>query len=181
MTLTFKTAKHAVDKYGKIFNIVDDADPLSAYSVNREQAIESNKLEYPFTPCIVVTAAREALEAAWELAYEPEDGIIPANAWHIRRSRSDGEFLLAYLGPAVDADGIFAERRLLDPPEPEPEPEPEPWEESDYCYAAGMFFERGEEEDGPYWVGGDCCPQRYEREDMAKLNPKPVTIEGESE
>ena len=68
MTLTIKTAKHAVGKYGKIFDIVDDADPLSAYSVTREQAIESNKLRYQFTPCIVVTTAREALDAALELS-----------------------------------------------------------------------------------------------------------------
>lgn len=33
MTLTLKTAKHVVGRYGKILDIVDDADPLSAYSV----------------------------------------------------------------------------------------------------------------------------------------------------
>lgn len=176
MTLTFKTAKHAIDEYGKIFNIVDDADPLSAYSVTREQAIESNKLRYQFTPCIVVTTAREALEAAWELAHEPEDGVIPANAGYIRLRRSDGKFYLSHLGPAIDANDRCDKRRLLDPPTPKREP----WELSRYCHANGDFYERFQDSWGAYWKR-PAETLFYRRKDLAKLNPKPVTIEGEDE
>lgn len=176
MTLTLKTAKHAIGKYGEISDIVDDVNDLTHRSVTREAAIEATELGYQFTPCIVVTTAREALDAVWELAYEPEDGVIPANTWHIRRSRSDGDFLLAYLGPAVDADGIFAERRLLDPPAPEPEP----WELSRFCYADGDIYERIQGSNVTYWMRpGD--EGVYRRIYLKPLNPQPVTIEGEDE
>ena len=179
MTLTFKTAIHAIDKYSQVPKIVERHDQLTDYSVTRHEAEDIGNHDHTFKPCVVVTTAREGLEAAWELAYEPEDGVIPRAARYIRREREDGKLSLPRLGPRMSAKDPSAERRLLDAPEPEPEPEP--WEVSQFCYAAGMFFERGEEGDGPYWIGGDCCPQRYEREDMAKLNPTPVTIEGEAE
>ena len=176
MTLTLKTAKHAVGRYGKIFDIVDDADPLSAYSVNREQAIEANKLEYPFTPCIVVTTAREALEAAWELAHVPEDGIIPAMRMHLRRSREDGRLFISLAGTDVEATSGRSERRLIDPPTPKREP----WELSRYCHANGDFYERFQDSWGAYWKR-PAETLFYRRKDLAKLNPKPVTIEGEAE
>ncbi|MCT1790643.1 hypothetical protein [Dermabacter hominis] len=181
MTLTFKNAKYAIDEYGGAFRVVrivenfDDLTERPNGVVTRAEAEDIGEYDPDFKPCVVVTTAREALDAAWELAHEPEDGVIPANAGYIRLRRSDGKFYLSHLGPAIDANDGRNKRRLLDPPEPEAKSEP--WEESRFCYAAGMFFERGEEGDGPYWVGGDCCPQRYEREDMAELNPAPVTIE----
>lgn len=62
--------------------------------------------------------ARELLDATWEVAYVPEDGIIPAGAVHIRR---DGRGTI--YGPTsrkvnLDADGPGEGRRLLDPPTP---------------------------------------------------------------
>ena len=176
MTLTLKTALHAIDEYGKIFNIVDDAEPLSAYSVTREQAIESNKLRYQFTPCIVVTTARESLEAAWELAHVPEDGVISPGIWSIRREREDGKLSLYRPAHPMSAKDPFAERRLLDPPEPEPEP----WELSRYCHADNEIFKRTQGYDGVYWArpGSET---RYSRAYLAGRNPKPVTIEGEGE
>ena len=116
MTLTLKTAKHAINGYGKIFNIVDDADPISAYSVTREQAIEANKLEYPFTPCIVVTTAREALDAAWELAYEIEGDTVPRKAAYIQRSSLPFLYTVNTYGYVHERpnDGTDGEHRLLD-------------------------------------------------------------------
>ena len=176
MTLTFKTAKHAIDKYGDVSRIVEHSSYLTGHSLTRERAKEINEYDPRFKPCIVVTTAREALEAAWELAHEPEDGVIPADTRYIRRDRSDGELLLGLLGPAVDADGICAERRLLDPPAPEPEP----WELSRFCYADGNIYERIQGSNVTYWVrpGGEGV---YRRIYLKPRNPRPVTIEGETE
>ena len=61
--------------------------------------------------------AREHLDAAWEAAYVPEDGIIPAGAEYLSRFPDGG----LYIGSAWDV-GVRAntrlERRLLDPPAP---------------------------------------------------------------
>ena len=176
MTLTLETAKHAINKYGRVIDIVDDADPLSAYSVNREQAIEANKLEYPFTPCIVVTTAREALEAAWELAHEPEDGVIPVGSAYLLRSSRGDTPVSSSAGTDLKAINGMGERRLLDPPEPEPEPTPEPWELSRFCYADGDIYERFQDDKGDCWMRtAEHLP--HHREDLAKLNPKPLDLE----
>lgn len=176
MTLTLETAKRAVGKYGEISDIVDDVNDLTHRSVTREAAIEATELGYQFTPCIVVTTAREALEAAWELAHEPEDGVIPANAGYIRLSRSDGKFYLSHSGPAIDANDWCDKLRLLDPPTPEPEP----WELSTYCYANGHIYERVCGTGTVYWVrpGSEI---RYYRDYLVGLSPKPVIIEGVDE
>lgn len=168
MTLTLKTAKHVVGRYGKILDIVDDADPLSAYSVTREEAIEANKLEYELTPCIVVTTAREALDAAWELAYETDR--IPANTPYIYRT-SDNVTRTSE-GRTVDLYAGHGRLRLIDPPEPEPEP----WELARYCYADGLFHERREDEHGTFWLTVEDNPGTYDRAELAKHNPRPVTI-----
>lgn len=57
-----------------------------------------------------------------------------------------------------------------------PLPEPEPWETTGFCYARGLFFARIEAEDRTYWIEGDCCPRRYERDELASFNPEPVAI-----
>ena len=172
MTLTFDTAKHGIDMDGEVIRIVDNPTDLTDYSLTRNEAKDISEYDPGFKPCAVVTTAREALEAAWELAHEAQE--IPAHTPNIFRA-SDTNIQVSN-GEPGDLYAGHGRLRLIDPPEPEPEP----WEESRYCYAAEMFFERGEEGDGPYWMGGDCCPQRYERDDMAKLNPRPVTIEGET-
>lgn len=178
MTLTLATAKHAVGKYGEISDIVDDVNDLTHRSVTREAAIEATELGYQFTPCIVVTTAREALEAAWELAHEPEDGIIPAMSMHIRRNREGRRLFVSLSSTDVGATDSYSERRLLDPPELTPEPEP--WEQSRYCRANGEIFKRIRGYDGPCWQrpGSEI---RYYRDYLVGLSPKPVTIEGETE
>lgn len=61
--------------------------------------------------------AREHLDAAWEAAYVPEDGIIPARAEYIVKY-SNGRMSGPFLSPLqVGAHGTI-ERRLLDPPAP---------------------------------------------------------------
>lgn len=178
MTLTLETAELAVSKYGEIFYLVDDASDLNAHSVTRKEAIEGCKTGYPFTSCIVVTTAREALEAAWELAHEPEDGIIPAMSMHIRRNREGRRLFVSLSSTDVGATDSYSERRLLDPPELTPEPEP--WEQSRYCCAGGDIYGRFYTTDGTYWLRPGSGT-RYSRMYLAKHNPKPVTIEGETE
>lgn len=60
--------------------------------------------------------ARERLDAAWEAAHVPTDGIIPKGAEYVERY-GDGSFY----GPLTSGGGLRAdrgvlERRLLDPP-----------------------------------------------------------------
>ena len=176
MTLTFDTAKHGIDMDGEVIRIVDNPTDLTDYSVTRNEAKDISEYDGDFKPCIVVTTAREALKAAWELAHEPEDGVIPADAGYIRLRRSDGKFYLSHLGPAIDANDTLGKRRLLDPPEPKPEP----WEESRYCYADGEIFRRTRGYDGVYWTrpGSEI---RYYRDYFIRFSPKPIDPEGDAE
>lgn len=172
MTLTLKTAKHAVGKYGEISEIVDDVNDLNARSVTREAATEATGLGYQFTPCIVVTTAREALEAVWELAHETRE--IPAHTPYVYRA-SDTNIQVANSAPG-DLYAGHGRSRLIDPPKPEPEP----WELSRYCYADGEIFKRIRGYDGVYWArpGNEI---RYYRDHFTKFNPKPLDPEGETE
>lgn len=177
MTLTLKTAKHAIDKYGRVINIVEEEDILDDYSIVREDALNPSSSEYSsLKPCIVVTTAREALEAAWELAHVPEDGIIPAMRMHLRRNREDGRLFMSRAGTDMEATNSHSERRLIDPPTPKPEP----WELSRYCYADGEIFRRTRGYDGVYWTrpGSEI---RYYRDYFIKFSPKPIDLEGETE
>lgn len=177
MTLTFETAKHAIDKYGRVINIVEEEDILDDYSIVREDALNPSSSEYSsLKPCIVATTAREALEAAWELAHVPEDGIIPAMSMHIRRSREGGRFFMSRAGTDVEATNSYSERRLIDPPTPKPEP----WELSRYCYANGDIYGRFYTTDGTYWLRPGSGT-RYYREHLIKLRPEPLDLEGETE
>lgn len=176
MTLTLETAKHIINSHGEVFAIVETRNGSTDTVMTREQAETIAAYNPNFKPCVVVTTAREALEAVWELAHEPEDGVIPANAGYIRLRRSDGKFYLSHLGPAIDANDRCNKRRLLDPPAPEPEP----WELSRFCYADGNIYERIQGSNVTYWVrpGGEGV---YRRIYLKPRNPRPVTIEGEAE
>lgn len=168
MTLTLETAELAVGKYGEIFYIVDDVNDLDARSVTREEAIEGGKTGYPFTPCIVVTTAREALEAAWELAYETTR--IPARTPYI--FRAPGTDIQATKGQPGELYAGHGRSRLIDPPTPKREP----WELSRYCHASGDIYKRLWNANTVYWM----CPgdeTAYRREDLAKLNPQPLDLE----
>ncbi|OFT48872.1 hypothetical protein HMPREF3159_13185 [Brachybacterium sp. HMSC06H03] len=73
----------------------------------------------PLTPDAMT--AREHLDAAWDAAHVPADGMIPAGAKYITRNHAGG-----MRGPFTDGEAIpdtdptgFVSRRLLDPPRPE--------------------------------------------------------------
>lgn len=115
------------------------------------------------------------LEAAWNAAHPIPETIttIPASTPLITRGP---EGIIASSGGydfAIDAriDGEVECRTFM----PLHEPKPEPWETAEYCHANGNFYKRLRNEHGTYWrrTGSDAT---HSREDMAKLNPKPVTI-----
>lgn len=121
-----------------------------------------------------VTTAREALDAAWELAYEPEDGVVPEGSQHLARPHGGGFPASVLAGTDMKAVNASCERRLLDPPEPKPEPEP--WETSPYviCDDLGntLVAERWGSPDGPVWY----APRNADpltRDEIAAMNPKP--------
>ena len=66
--------------------------------------------------------AREHLDAAWEAAHVPSDGIIPAGAAYLMRSNRTGRVVTPtgdWAAPAdLPASETWGERRLLDPPAP---------------------------------------------------------------
>ena len=180
MTLTFKTAKHAIDKYGKIYDIGDEEDIFDDYTMARDEAEDINKLRPNFKPCVVVTTAREALEAAWDAAHPVPERVttIPPGTPIITRGPK-GIITTAegYDFPIeASADGETELRTLT----PLPEPKPETWETARFCYADGEIFKRRQGHEGPYWVAhGDLVP--YHRDLIAGRNPKPLHIEGEAE
>lgn len=181
MTLTFKTAKHAIDKYGKIYDIGDEGDILDDYSMARDEAEDISKLRPDFKPCVIVTTAREALDVAWELAHPaPKGTIIPAETPLVTRGPEGIAFIDEGYNFTTRVNGLGdTECRTLTPL-PEPELEPEPWEESDYCFANGNFYKRLRHVYAPFWrrVGSETT---YFKETMTKLDPRPVTIEGDEQ
>lgn len=172
MTLTLKTAKHIINSHGEVFAIVETRNGSTDTVMTREQAETIAAYNPNFKPCVVVTTAREALEAAWELAHETRE--IPAHAPNIFRA-SDTNIQVSN-GEPGDLYAGHGRLRLIDPPAPELEP----WELSRYCYAGGEIYRRSYFIGEIYWLrpGNET---HYSREDLAKLNPEPVTIEGDAE
>ena len=120
------------------------------------------------------------VQAAWDAAYPIPDGAtIPANARYMYRNKGGAisacETREIPLEPYLQSK--TCEYRTLTPT---PAPKPEPWEEPRFCHANGNFYKRIRNEYGNYWrrTGSN---DTYTREDMAKLNPKPVTIEGDEQ
>lgn len=170
MTITLETAKHAIDKHGEVFTIVNDENDLNAHSLTRKDITKHSGTANPFTPCVVVTTAREALEAAWELAHETR--TIPARTPYIfRAGNSDVE---TTTGLPSDLYAGHGRARLIDPLEPEP------WELARHCHANGEIYKRLRDANGVYWVrpGSDT---RYYREHLIILRPEPLDLEGETE
>ncbi|MCT1790642.1 hypothetical protein [Dermabacter hominis] len=127
-----------------------------------------------------VCNAAAFIEAAWNAAYPIPDGAtIPANARYMYRNKGGAisacETREIPLEPYLQSK--TCEYRTLTPT---PAPKPEPWEEPRFCHANGNFYKRIRNEYGNYWrrTGSN---DTYTREDMAKLNPKPVTIEGDEQ
>lgn len=181
MTLTLDTAKHAIDKHGHVFRIVEYPADLTDYSVTRNEAKDISEYDGDLNPCIAVTTAREALDAAWELAHPaPKGTIIPAETPLVTRGPEGITFIDEGYNFTTRVNGLGdTECRTLTPL-PEPEPEPEPWEESDYCFANGNFYKRLRHVYAPFWrrVGSETT---YFKETMTKLDPRPVTIEGDEQ
>lgn len=168
MTLTLATARHAIDKHSQVLRIVEHVDDLTDRSVTRDEAEDIGEYDPRFRPCIVVTTAREALEAAWELAYETNR--IPAHTPFI--FRTSDPCIHTAKGQPRDIYVENGRSRLIDPPAPDPEP----WEQSRYCQADGDIYKRLWNASTDYWM----CPgdeTAYRREDLAKLNPRPLDLE----
>lgn len=168
MTLTFETAKHGIDMDGEVIRIVDNPTDLTDYSLTRDEAKDISEYDPGFKPCAVVTTAREALEAAWELAHEAQE--IPAHTPNIFRA-SDTNIQVSN-GEPGDLYAGHGRLRLIDPPEPESES----WELARYCYADGEIFRRTQGYDGVYWTrpGSEI---RYYRDYFIRFNPKPIDPE----
>lgn len=120
------------------------------------------------------------IEAAWNAAYPVPEGVtIPARKAFMEKF-SDGEIHYVAQGfttpYAVQSCDSMRYRTLAPLPEPKPEPKPEPWETARYCYADGLFLERREDEHGTYWLTVEDIPGSYDRAELAKHNPRPVTI-----
>ena len=110
----------------------------------------------------------ELIELAWERAYETNR--IPAHTPFI--FRTSDPCIHTAKGQPRDIYVEDERSRLIDPPAPDPEP----WEQSRYCQADGDIYKRLWNASTAYWMRpGD--ETAYRREDLAKLDPKPVTIE----
>lgn len=77
----------------------------------RAEAAESR----PLTPDTMT--AREYLDAAWEAAYVPADGIIPEGCMFLDRGTA-GVVVVGAAGKDLASRGSSWERRLVDPPAP---------------------------------------------------------------
>lgn len=116
------------------------------------------------------------IEAAWNAAYPiPETvKVIPSRTPLMTRTPRGISFTeKGFILPIDMRHDRDVERRTLTPL---PEPEPEPWETSRYCYADGLFHERREDEHGTFWLTVEDNPGTYDRAELAKHNPRPVTI-----
>lgn len=176
MTLTLKTADYAKSD-GRIYAITDNPEDIDSHTLLREEATADAPDK--FTPCIVVTTAREAFEAAWELAYEIKGDTVPSKQAYIYRDGLPFLYTVNTYGYAHEPEGSIldhGEHRLLDPPTSEPEP----WELSTFCYANGDIYKRSHTLGENHWRRPGYKTVYY-RDALAKLNPKPVTIEGVDE
>lgn len=174
MTLTLKTAKHAVGKYGEVSRIVEHVDNLYTTSVTRAEAEDISEYDPNFKPCIVVTTAREALEAAWDAAHSIPETVttIPPGTPIIIRGPKGITFIdEGYDFPTrVNGFGEMELRTLT------PLLKPEPWEESRYCYADGDIYKRFHILGETFWLRPGYKTTYY-RDAIAKLNPRPLDIE----
>lgn len=130
----------------------------------------------PATPDPRPLTAREHLEAAWEAAHVPADGILPKGAEYVERY-GDGSFY----GPLTSGGGLRAdhgvlERRLLDPPAPS---RPE-WEDAPYVWADSaqgegrVIWKRSTSDDGRViWSSSGTWHPSW-----MLTNPAPVAPEG---
>lgn len=87
----------------------------------RDEARESLRESNEVVKSLRSLTAREHLDAAWDAAHAPEDGMIPVGAGYLYRLE-DGRVMqggpAAFPREAVKGSGV--ERRLLDPPAPAP-------------------------------------------------------------
>lgn len=123
--------------------------------------------------------ARELLDAAWEAAYVPEDGSIPAGTAHIRLDGGGTIYGPVTLKITMDAGCASEGRRLLDPPTPK---------RPEWADAPAVWADANPNADGtPHrsvfifhtlhdqWEDG--CGEEYKTWEMEHLNPVPVKEE----
>lgn len=106
-----KAEKERDEALRTLKEVLDSHDETLREIAEGKYAAESR----PLSPDAMT--AREHLDAAWEAAHVPEDGIIPAGADYLWRSAATGRVVQA-LPDEEDASagaGGSIERRLLDP------------------------------------------------------------------
>lgn len=160
--------------------LVKQVRELQDAIVRRNERIE--ELEKKLKSGIFVSSSREALKAAWDLAYDPEGRVIPKDAECIERhAQGTGDDVdVNYVVPVRSSWDRRArvatykgsmEVRLLDPPAPNSGP----WEEASqvivdvYCGGPMVLF-RSTVEDDVRWVSGT---DSYSRDEVAAMNPRP--------
>lgn len=112
--------EHAEAKRERLISHIEELQKVIA-DRNTEIDELKAKLESVKVDGFTVKTPREALDAAWELSYVPEDGVIPAGAayiWH--GCEQPDEITVDIMNSEIEAVNGCGERRLLDPPEPEP-------------------------------------------------------------
>lgn len=115
------------------------------------------------------------VQAAWDAAYPiPAGATIPAKTPLITRGPEGITFTDEGYDFTTRVNGLGdTEYRTLTPL---PEQEPEGWEESRFIYANGKMYERVNGEMGPHWVACGRFLQALDRDEVAKLNPRPIEI-----
>ena len=126
------------------------------------------------------TTSLEALDAAWELGYEPEGGVIPAGSMYLFRSPNGSMSVHSSADGDLQAIDVLRERRLMEPPEPKLEP----WETSPYVIATTeegeivVLQQVGSLMCAPSWRGHGLS-SLMSRDEVAAMSPRPLDLNGE--
>lgn len=97
-----------------------NAEVRELRSALAREVARGNALQDTLDATPAAMTARELLDAAWEAAHVPADGMIPAGAEYVARKRERevrGPFTTGATIPDTDPSGVLR-RRLLDPPAP---------------------------------------------------------------
>ena len=165
---------HQVHTEAKRERLISHIEELQKVIADRNTEIGELKamVESVKVDGITVKTPREALDAAWELSYVPEDGVIPAGAayiWH--GCENPDEITVDIMNGEIEAVNGCGERRLLDPPEPEP------WEVSPFVVCTGMdgrnlLLKRVGEVGGFTWLNVDDQTS-FDRGTVKAMDPIP--------
>ena len=117
----------------------------------------------------------EHIQAAWDKAHPvPVGATIPAGTPILDRDVEGTSYCPGGFGrPLTIGANSEVEYRTLTPL---PEHEPEEWETSRFIYADEQIYERINDKMGPYWMDYGSFLQMLDRDEVAKLNPRPIEI-----